>query len=81
MLEIKHIKTPQGEEVVCATCGGDVVWDECYNCEDGYSDHECGEDCCCCINPEPNVICDVCKGLGGWWRCPSCESKSKTSIH
>ena len=39
----------------------------CYNCEDGITeDHDCGEDTCCCLNPYPNVRCDVCDGKGYW---------------
>lgn len=48
------------------------TWEDCYNCEEGYSDHDCGEDTCCCLNPEPNVVCDVCDGKGGWWKCDRC---------
>jgi hypothetical protein len=55
----------------CARCGSDVDFTECYNCEDGYSHHDCGEDCCCCLHPEPNVRCDICHGVGGWWECLS----------
>ena len=43
-----------------------MYWIRCYNCEDGYSHHECGEDTCVCLNPQPNVICDICGGKGGW---------------
>ena len=40
----------------------------CYNCEDGLTgDHDCGEDCCACLDPEPNVLCDVCDGKGYWF--------------
>lgn len=54
--------------------GGDPIpwdeitdWVECWNCGgEGYSYHDCGEDCCCCLNPEDNVICDICDGAGGW---------------
>src|ERR1041385_316790 len=59
------------EECCCARCGSDVTFEDCYNCEDGYSYHDCGEDCCCCIDPEPNVLCDICRGRGGWSVCIS----------
>lgn len=55
----------------CAHCGSSCDWTTCYNCEDGYSGHDCGEDCCCCLNPEDNVTCDICRGYGGWWSCLS----------
>lgn len=55
----------------CARCGSSVHWQECTNCEDGYSDHDCGDDCCCCLYPEPNVVCDYCDGYSGWYACLS----------
>lgn len=55
----------------CARCGSSVVFEECDQCEDGYSHHDCGEDCCACKYPEPNVPCDTCHGAGGWWSCIS----------
>lgn len=73
MTETKTIKTPYGDEEVCKKCGGDVRWQECYDCEDGYSHHDCGEDTCCCLNPEPNVICNICNGEEGWWICDNCS--------
>lgn len=45
----------------------ELVWHECQTCYgDGYSHHDCGEDTCCCSQPEPNVTCAACKGAGGW---------------
>lgn len=49
------------ESVHCWNCGGD-----------GYSDHDCGDDCCCCLDPEPNVPCDICLGKGALLLCPLC---------
>lgn len=57
---------------VCS-CGTELQWRDCYNCEDGFSDHDCGEDCCCCLHPENNVPCDICEGEGGWMGCPICH--------
>ena len=38
---------------------------ECRNCAgEGYTHHDCGDDSCCCLNPENNVICHVCNGEG-----------------
>jgi hypothetical protein len=56
-------------------CGTHLEWRECYalDCEDGYY-HDCGEDCCCCLHPEPNVTCDICEGEGGWLACPLCDA-------
>jgi hypothetical protein len=54
----------------CPRCGGSADWQECSNCGgDGYDGHDCGEDCCCCEDPEDNIPCDICHGEGGWWAC------------
>ena len=74
--EVKMIDTPWGKEPVCAKCGSDVMWEECWNCIDGFTHHECGEDVCCCIDPQPNVVCDICNGDGGWYVCHECNSLS-----
>ncbi len=55
----------------CARCGSSVDWEDCTNCDDGYDGHDCGEDCCCCADPEPNVVCHYCHGRGGWNGCMS----------
>lgn len=53
----------------CPVCGADMEWVGCWaGCEDGYY-HDCGEDCCCCLDPEPNVPCSECLGRGGWHEC------------
>lgn len=41
-----------------------LLQQNCPNCEDGYSHHDCGEDCCPCAVPENNIICDWCNGKG-----------------
>ena len=61
---------------MCAECGNLTEWVDCYNCEDGYSHHDCGEDCCACAWPEDNVPCDICQGKGGWRACPSCQPRA-----
>ena len=62
----------QDEDCQCARCGSSCGFLRCGNCdEDGFSHHDCGEDCCCCRYPENNVRCDWCKGAGGWWNCLS----------
>jgi len=38
---------------------------ECWNCAGtGFTHHDCGEDTCCCLDPEDNVRCDTCEGRG-----------------
>lgn len=60
----------------CKCCSTD--WQDCYNCEDGFSDHDCGEDCCCCLDPVDNVRCDICGGKGGWAGCLGrCNAEGK----
>jgi hypothetical protein len=41
------------------------------DCDDGYY-HDCMEDCCNCLNPEPNRRCDECGGHGVVMWCPHC---------
>lgn len=41
-------------------------WVDCWNCIEGLTGHDCGEDTCCCLHPEDNVVCDICNGEGGW---------------
>ena len=76
-ISVEYVDTPWGKEAVCKKCGSDVAWVECENCDDGYSHHDCGEDTCCCLDPYPNVPCDICNGEGGWHICLNCTIKSK----
>jgi len=58
----------------CGKCGNEKDWRDCYNCGgEGYSYHECGEDVCCCLNPQDNVVCDICDGQEGWYQCGICH--------
>lgn len=63
---------------ISRVCGqhGAKQWRDCYNCDEGYSHHDCGEDCCCCLDPEDNVVCDICDGDGGWWACFQCSPEA-----
>jgi len=57
-------------DAYCRECGSSMTWEDCWNCGgEGYSHHNCGEDCCCCLYPEDNVLCDICNGEGGYWIC------------
>lgn len=54
----------------CAVCSSHTEWERCYQCGgEGLDGHDCGEDTCCCLDPEDNEPCDVCGGEGGWWTC------------
>lgn len=62
----------------CPDCGQDLDWIDCDQCGgEGLSYHDCGEDCCCCLYPEPNVQCDQCEGKGGWWWCTNRACREK----
>jgi hypothetical protein len=56
----------------CSACGARQEWERCYQCGgEGLDGHDCGEDVCCCLEPEDNEACDVCRGEGGWYVCPN----------
>lgn len=49
------------------------MWRDCESCGgEGFVDHECGDDTCCCGAPDDlNVACGVCLGHGGFNMCIS----------
>jgi len=66
---------------LCPRCGGEMEWVECWNCGgDGVDGHDCGEDCCSCLEPEDNVRCDICKGRGGWYACDGCTEAREHGV-
>lgn len=43
-------------------------WEGCWACDGEGGYHDCGEDSCCCLDPdEANVLCRECGGSGGWF--------------
>lgn len=50
------------ETIVCPQCNGT-----------GRYGHDCGEDTCCCANPEENMFCGLCDGCGEINACPICD--------
>ena len=58
-------------KTLCEQCGCcERVFDPCEQCGgDGVDGHECGEDTCCCLDPEDNEPCDFCCGRGSFNRC------------
>lgn len=59
-------------EPACAKCGSELEWIDCDTCGcTGFDGHECGEDTCCCAEPEDNRQCGTCEGNGGWSLCPN----------
>lgn len=61
-----------GQSPPACACGTAKAWRDCWNCDEGLSGHDCGEDCCCCLDPEDNVRCDICAGKGGFFVCERC---------
>lgn len=52
----------------CTCC--ETEWVECEQCGgEGVFGHDCGEDTCCCLNPEDDAPCSMCDGEGGWDVC------------
>jgi hypothetical protein len=66
-------RRPAKESKVCEEHGCELMWADCGNCFEGFTGHDCGEDCCCCLYPEDNVTCDICYGAGGFFLCPVCS--------
>lgn len=57
----------------CAKHQSQKFWVDCWDCGgEGMSHHDCGEDCCVCLDPEDNVRCDTCYGKGGFKLCVRC---------
>ena len=62
------------DKQLCEECGCcELVMESCDVCDgDGVYGHDCGEDCCCCLDPEDNLDCDYCGGRGYVMRCLGC---------
>lgn len=68
------LRTPRRErKIVVKDLPREPEWDErehvdmeeCDACGgDGVSGHDCGEDTCCCLNPDDNITCQTCNGTG-----------------
>lgn len=72
---------PEGVQVTASSdCAlhGERQWCECWKCGGmGVDGHDCGEDCCVCLEPEDNMRCDICNGEGGWMRCYTCAPETE----
>lgn len=55
----------------CETCGAEMDWETCWHCGGAGGFHDCGEDCCPCLEPELdlNETCPECEGEGGYLIC------------
>lgn len=60
-----------GDEIAeCPICSAMMTYETCWQCggEGGY--HDCGEDCCVCLDGEEITHdCPECKGEGGYLQC------------
>jgi hypothetical protein len=66
----------------CRICGAELEHVECETCGgEGYGDefHDCGEDCCACIYPEPGM-CPDCNGKGFYLMCPNAPHEMQTDL-
>lgn len=62
MSDVQHAEWCDGNgRIDCWDCGG----------EGGF--HDCGEDSCCCLDPELNEECATCEG-NGVIRCAACKA-------
>jgi hypothetical protein len=74
-----HPRDGRQYDCQCARCGSSVMPEDCDNCGGtGVSSHDCGEDTCCCLDPDDNVTCDWCGGRGHFWVCLSSSDWCRT---
>ena len=68
-------KTLQEQKIdACKRSGHFVEHVGCWRCGgDGVDGHDCGDDTCCCLHPEDNMVCDICEGAGGYEICFTCH--------
>lgn len=59
------------DKELCENCGCcELVTEPCEQCGgDGVFGHECGDDTCCCLDPDDNETCSECGGLGYFKQC------------
>ena len=78
-MAVSEVERVRREPDICPRCKCcELISEECGNCEDGYSSHDCGEDCCCCEDPIDNVPCDMCCGRGYFLVCiGDCDAEGK----
>jgi hypothetical protein len=54
----------------CPVCGAMMEWESCWQCMGQGGWHDCGEDCCPCLDKEEiTVDCDECDGEGRYLVC------------
>lgn len=56
----------------CPICGFYTEWETCWECHGEGGFHDCGEDCCACLDKdEITEECGTCGGAGGYRVCPN----------
>lgn len=72
MIDPESAFTDCHEPKCCTTCGAELDWENCWSCAGDGGFHDCGDDCCPCLEPEMdlNEPCDICHGRGGYLVCP-----------
>lgn len=69
-LEGVHDDYPDFAE--CPVCFGMMEPEQCWQCLGQGGFHECGEDCCMCLDKEEiTQVCDECHGEGKYLVCMS----------
>lgn len=65
---------PVAEFYACPKCGSDDCTRETsWQCHGEGGFHDCGEDCCCCLDKdEITDECEECGGEGSYWICHTC---------
>lgn len=58
------------EPLECPICGAEMEVESCWACHGSGGFHDCGEDCCCCADPEEIThFCNECHGEGDYLVC------------
>ncbi len=64
--------SPEDSYVYCPVCGAEMEPVNCWQCHGEGGWHDCGEDCCPCLDKEEiDERCDECDGKGWYHSCPS----------
>ena len=54
----------------CRTCGLEMERVTCWHCHGAGGFHDCGDDCCPCLDKEEITYdCQECQGEGRYWVC------------
>ena len=59
----------------CPFCGTYMQLEACWECLGAGGFHDCGEDTCCCLDPdERHDLCETCGGTGEYAVCPAANA-------